>query len=52
MAEHLYAAGAAPAGPGEPAAGPAGGDPGGPAHNGGSTGKSEDVIDVEFEEKK
>jgi molecular chaperone DnaK len=50
MAEHLYA-GAKPgpgAGPG-PGPGPA---DGGPSPNGGSGPKPEDVIDVEFEEKK
>jgi molecular chaperone DnaK len=50
MAEHLYA-GAKP-GPG-PGAGPeAGPPPGGASPNGGPGGKPEDVIDVEFEEKK
>ena len=50
MAEHLYA-GAKP-GPG-PGAGPESGPPpGGASPNGGPGGKPEDVIDVEFEEKK
>ena len=48
MAEHLYA-GAKPG----PGAGPeAGPPPGGASPNGGPGGKPEDVIDVEFEEKK
>ena len=48
MAEHLYASANAPgAGPGAEA------PPGGPAANGGpKAGQAEDVIDVEFEEKK
>jgi len=48
MAEHLYAGAKTPpgAGPG-PGPGPDGG-----AHNGGAGPKPEDVIDVEFEEKK
>ncbi len=45
MAEHLYAAAAPPGG------GPAGAAPGAEA-NGGPGGKPEDVIDVEYEEKK
>jgi molecular chaperone DnaK len=49
MAEHLYASSAAPgAGAGAAAGGPAGGEA--PSSNGG--GKPDDVIDVEFEEKK
>ncbi len=62
MAEHLYSAGAgqpggAGAGPGPGAgAGPGGFGPGGPSPDGGAAGpggpKPEDVIDVEFEEKK
>jgi molecular chaperone DnaK len=51
MAEHLYAGATTPppgAGPG-PGPGPV---PGGDSHNGGASGKPEDVIDVEFEEKK
>jgi molecular chaperone DnaK len=53
MAEHLYSAGASPGGVG-PGPGPGPG-PGaaGPSPDGGATGsKPEDVIDVEFEEKK
>ncbi|MBV8076479.1 MAG: molecular chaperone DnaK [Planctomycetaceae bacterium] len=47
MAEHLYASGAAAAGTGAGAtAGPAA------SSNGGQAGKPDDVIDVEFEEKK
>ena len=50
MAEHLYA-GSGAAGPG--ASGPEGGPKAGPSSpNGGQGGKPEDVIDVEFEEKK
>jgi molecular chaperone DnaK len=49
MAEHLYAASASSA-PGG-GAGPDGG-PTGPSANGGEAGKPDDVIDVEFEEKK
>jgi molecular chaperone DnaK len=51
MAEHLYASSAAPQGA---AAGGGGGDgaAAGPSANGGAGGKPEDVIDVEFEEKK
>jgi molecular chaperone DnaK len=61
MAEHLYSAGAQAGGAGGPGAGPgpgAGGGfgPGGPSPDGGAGGpegsKPEDVIDVEFEEKK
>ena len=48
MAEHLYAGPKAGAGAG-PEAGP---PPGGASPNGGPGGKPEDVIDVEFEEKK
>ncbi len=55
MSEHLYAAGSAPGGgpgPGGAAGHPRGDGPG-PSANGGSDGqKPEDVIDVEFEEKK
>jgi len=56
MSEHLYAAaGSAPGGgpgPGDAAGHPRGAGPG-PSANGGSDGqKPEDVIDVEFEEKK
>src|SRR5262249_30784438 len=53
MAEHLYAAGSAQ--PGGAGAGPGGFGPGGPSPDGGNAGpggKPEDVIDVEFEEKK
>jgi molecular chaperone DnaK len=47
MAEHLYAAGSGPAaGPG-----PAPGADRGASPNGGTAGKPDDVIDVEFEEK-
>jgi molecular chaperone DnaK len=49
MAEHLYAAGASPSGPGAAAEESASGDG---SSNGGAGGKPEDVIDVEFEEKK
>jgi molecular chaperone DnaK len=61
MAEHLYSAGGQGGGAGGPGAGPgpgAGGGfgPGGPSPDGGAAGpggsKPEDVIDVEFEEKK
>jgi molecular chaperone DnaK len=50
MAEHLYAGAKTP----PPGAGPGPGPvpPGGDSHNGGTGGKPEDVIDVEFEEKK
>jgi molecular chaperone DnaK len=48
MAEHLYAGPKTPPGAG-PGPGPA---PDGGPHNGGAGGKPEDVIDVEFEEKK
>jgi molecular chaperone DnaK len=48
MAEHLYAGAKPPPGAG-PGPGPA---PGGASPNGGAGGKPEDVIDVEFEEKK
>ncbi len=56
MAEHLYsagsgAAGAGAAGPGH-GPGPGDGHHPGPGHDGGPGGKPEDVIDVEFEEKK
>ncbi|MDR3638263.1 MAG: molecular chaperone DnaK [Isosphaeraceae bacterium] len=51
MAEHLYAAGASPGAAGGEA-GPAGAAAGGPSPNGGQAGKPDDVIDVEFEEKK
>src|SRR5207245_1393439 len=53
MAEHLYSAGASPAGAAGagPGPGPAGPSPGGGA-DGAAAGKPEDVIDVEFEEKK
>lgn len=51
MAEHLYAGSAAGAAPG--GGGPGAADDGGsPGANGGAGGKPEDVIDVEFEEKK
>ncbi len=57
MAEHLYSAGAGqPGGGGEgPGAGPGPGPgfgPGGHSHDGGAGPKPDDVIDVEFEEKK
>jgi molecular chaperone DnaK len=68
MAEHLYSAGgggqpggaggtgAGPGGAGPGDAGPGGFGPGGPTSDGGAAGpggpKPEDVIDVEFEEKK
>ncbi len=45
MAEHLYAANASGAAPGGAEAGPSG-------NGGGPSGKADDVIDVEFEEKK
>ncbi len=49
MAEHLYAGAKTP----PPGAGPGPGPvPGGDSPNGGAGGKPEDVIDVEFEEKK
>jgi len=48
MAEHLYAGAKTPPGAG-PGPGPA---PDGASPNGGAGGKPEDVIDVEFEEKK
>jgi molecular chaperone DnaK len=48
MAEHLYAGAKMPPGAG-PGPGPV---PGGDSPNGGAGGKPEDVIDVEFEEKK
>jgi molecular chaperone DnaK len=52
MAEHLYAGAKTPPGPGAgPGPGP-GPVPGGDSHNGGAGAKPEDVIDVEFEEKK
>jgi len=52
MAEHIYASSSAAAGGGggPGADGPQGGGPGGPSANGGA--KADDVIDVEFEEKK
>jgi len=50
MAEHLYAASAASAAPGGAAG--AGGPSEGQAPTDGSKGGKEDVIDVEFEEKK
>src|SRR5262245_7918660 len=49
MAEHLYAASAAP---GAAAAGPEGGPSAGDGATAGEGGKPDDVIDVEFEEKK
>lgn len=50
MGEHLYASSAGPAGAGGPSAGAAGD---GASQNGGAqAGKPDDVIDVEFEEKK
>ncbi|MGE5756125.1 MAG: Hsp70 family protein, partial [Planctomycetaceae bacterium] len=51
MAEHLYA-GAAKAGADAAGPGPDGGAAGHASPNGGQAGKPEDVIDVEFEEKK
>src|SRR5262249_58782549 len=58
MAEHLYSAAGSgqPGGAGGPGAGPGGFGPGGASPDGGAAGhggaKPEDVIDVEFEEKK
>src|SRR4029077_1535395 len=56
MAEHLYAASSAAGGPGAgPGAAPGGPPPGAaasPNGGGGDGQKAEDVIDVEFEEKK